>query len=243
MGQHGDACVLTGRRRRPFGIALVAALVVLLTVAGPAGPAEAASCTRGYVALTFDDGPSRAHSAKLLNILSQKRAKATFFMLGRAVTARPGRARWTKRAGHRVYNHTYDHLNLANSSNATIRSQVRRAQRALANADARASGKLVRPPYGATNARVRTVLRGMGYRQVLWSVDTYDWRSTTTPSQIVTRVMNGLAPGANVLMHDQEDTQATVKALPRIIRKVRQRGYCLGVVNKWGNVRKARASS
>ena len=238
MGRRGDACAPTGGWRRPLGSALATVLVVVLVTA-PAGPAEAAQCPRGHIALTFDDGPSRAHSAELLEILRRKRAKATFFMTGRAVTARPDRARRTRRAGHRIYNHTYDHVNLATSSNATIRSQVRRTQRALANADAWASGKLVRPPYGATNARVRRVLRGMGYRQVLWSVDTYDWRSTTTASQIVARVVNGLAPGANVLMHDQEDTQATVRALPRIIREVRQRGYCLGVVNRWGNVRRA----
>lgn len=239
MAHHGEARAVSGRRRGPLSVAVVVGLVIALTVFAPAGPAEAAACTKGRVALTFDDGPSAAHSAALLDILKKKRAKATFFMTGRAVTARPGRARRTKRAGHRIYNHTYDHVNLAKSSTSRIRSQVRRTQRAFRKADAAASGRLVRPPYGATNARVRRVLRTMGFRQVLWTVDTVDWRSSTTASQIVNTVMSNLAPGANVLMHDQEDTQATVKALPRIIRKVRRRGYCLGVVNRWGNVRKA----
>lgn len=74
----------------------------------------------------------------------------------------------------------------------------------------------------------------MGSRTVVWTVDTRDWDRSTTPRQIVRRVVRGLAPGANVLLHDQEDTRATVTALPRVIRAIRGRGYCLGVVDRSG---------
>lgn len=84
---------------------------------------------------------------------------------------------------------------------------------AFTAAGAPSSGRLVRPPYGAINGRVRAVLGGMGFRTVLWTVDTRDWDRSTTPRQIV----RGLAPGAKVLLHDQEDTRATRTALPRVI--------------------------
>ncbi|HSJ46132.1 MAG TPA: polysaccharide deacetylase family protein [Euzebyales bacterium] len=186
------------------------------------------------MALTFDDGPSRANTARLLDVLTARHAPATFFLVGRNVAARPGRARRIARLGHRIYNHTYDHANLTSLSNRRIRRQIRRAQQAYSAADAPSSGRLVRPPYGAINARVRLVIRDMGFRSVLWTVDTRDWDSATTADQIVSRVIRGLAPGANVLLHDQEDTQATVTALPRIIRAIRRRGYCPGVVNRYG---------
>lgn len=150
--------------------------------------------------------------------------------------ARPRRTRQTFRAGHRIYNHTYSHARLTSLSNSGIRRQVRRTERALPAAGAPSSGRLVRPPYGATDARVRRVLRGIGFRSVLWTVDTRDWSRSTKSYQIVRRVRRGLAPGANILMHDQEDTQATLRALPRVIRDVRSRGYCFGVVNRYAHV-------
>lgn len=215
-------------------VALIVSAVVG-AVGGPAAPARAATCARGHVALTFDDGPSRAHTDRLLRILDQRRAPATFFLTGRAVAARPGSARRIAAAGHRIYNHTYDHARLTAITDQRIRRQVRRAERAFTAAGAPSSGRLVRPPYGAINGRVRAVLGGMGFRTVLWTVDTRDWDRSTTPRQIVRRVVRGLAPGANVLLHDQEDTRATLTALPRVIRAIRGRGYCLGVVDRSGS--------
>lgn len=211
------------------GLGLVSGLLV-----GPTSSADAASCDRGYVALTFDDGPSRANTARLLDVLEARRAPATFFLVGRNVAARPGRARRIAAGGHRLYNHTYDHANLTRLSNRGVRRQIRRAERAFTAAGAPSSARLMRPPYGAIDGRVRSVVRDMGFRSVLWTIDTRDWDRATTPDQIVRRVIRGLAPGANVLMHDQEDTQATVTALPRVIRAIRHRGYCTGVVNRYG---------
>jgi peptidoglycan/xylan/chitin deacetylase (PgdA/CDA1 family) len=201
-----------------------------------AAPANAAACERGRVALTFDDGPSRANAERLLEVLADRRARATFFLVGRSVAARPAVTRQIADAGHRIYNHTYDHVNLTTASDRRIRRQIRRTERAFTSADVASSGPLVRPPYGAIDARVRRVLRDIGFRTVLWTVDTRDWQSSTTADQIVRRVVTGLEPGANILMHDQEDTQATVGALPRVIRAVRTRGYCLGVLNRYGRV-------
>lgn len=230
----GDLRTRPGRWSRnvpAIGLLLGLISTVLL---GAASPARAASCENGYVALTFDDGPSRANTARLLDVLETRHTPATFFLVGRNVAARPGKVRRIARLGHRIYNHTYDHPNLTRLSDRGVRRQVRRAERAFTAAGAPSSGRLVRPPYGAINARVRSVLRDIGFRSVLWTIDTRDWDAATTPDQIVRRVVRGLAPGANVLMHDQEDTQATVTALPRVIRAIRRHGYCPGVVNRDG---------
>ena len=208
--------------------------VVSVLLLGAASPAHAASCENGYVALTFDDGPSRANTTQLLDVLEDRDVPATFFLVGRNVTARPGRARRIAAGGHRLYSHTYDHPDLTRLSRRGVRHQIRRAEQAFTAAGAPSSGRLVRPPYGAINGRVRSVMRDMGFRSVLWTVDTRDWDSATTANQIVRRVIRGLAPGANVLMHDQQDTQATVTALPRVISAIRRHGYCPGVVNQYG---------
>jgi len=94
-------------------------------------------------------------------------------------------------------------------------------------------------PYGRINRRVRRVLRGLGYRSVRWTVDTNDWDRSRTADEIHRTVVAGLEPRANILLHDKEDSDATVAALPRIIQTVHRRGYCFGVVNRRGRVVRA----
>lgn len=198
-------------------------------------PAPTLRCTEGPVALTFDDGPSRENSRRLADILARHRVQATFFMTGRSVTAQPGRARMLAGDGHRIYNHTYDHVDLTSVPDGEIRGQIDDTRRAFALAGV-TSGSLVRPPYGAVNGRVRATLRDMGYRTVLWTIDTNDWDPSRTPHQIFRSVMRGLAPHADVLLHDTDDADATVRVLPRLIRAIRARGHCLGVVDERGHV-------
>ncbi len=228
------AAAADGRGRRRAAALLVAVLLAGAVVVGPAAPAGAAVCPRGHVALTFDDGPSRQSTHRILRVLKRKRVRATFFMVGRAVELRPAHARLVSRRGHKIYNHTYSHPNLTRVSNARIRREIWRTHRAFTRAGLR-HGRLLRPPFGHVNARVRRVARRAGHRTVLWTWDPRDWASGRTADQIVRSVTSGLRPGANILLHDH-GRRATVRALPRIIRAARARGYCLGVVNRYGTV-------
>lgn len=204
-------------------------------------PAPEPACSGPPVALTFDDGPSRDHAERLADILARNDVRATFFMTGQSVAARPGRASRFARDGHRIYNHTYDHLDLTAVSDAEIHRQVAMTRRALRAAGIR-DGRVVRPPYGRINRRVRGVLRDMGYRSARWTVDTNDWDRSRTADDIHRAVVAGLEPRANILLHDKEDSDATVAAVPRIIRTVRRRGYCFGVVDRRGRVVRDRRS-
>lgn len=224
-------------------LAVGAAVIVGVTTmrptpAEPAPPPPPPRCAGPPVALTFDDGPSRAHSRTLADMLAREDITATFFMTGRSVAERPGMVRRFAGDGHRIYNHTYDHINLTSVSDDEIRRQIARTEDAFEAAGV-PHGPVMRPPYGGINARVRTVVRGMGIKPVMWTIDTYDWRDSRTPDEIVQAVREGLEPRANILLHDTEDTDATMEAMPRIIRLVRGRGYCFGVVNHRGRVVKA----
>lgn len=226
-----------------WGVLVVGATVIIgVTTVRPA-PAEPQSppppprpaCDGPPVALTFDDGPSRAHSDTLADMLAAEDITATFFMTGRSVAAHPAMVRRFARDSHRIYNHTYDHVNLTSVSDQEIRRQITDTEEAF-DAAGVPHGPVMRPPYGAINGRVRTVVRGMGFKPVMWTVDTHDWRSERTSDEIVQTVREGLKPRANILLHDKEDSAATMEAVPRIIRLVRRRGYCFGVVNHRGRV-------
>ena len=173
--------------------------------------------------LTFDDGPS-AYTGRVLDILDRYDAKATFFVIGQNVGGRKSLVRKMKRAGHTVENHTWDHADLRTLSAAGIRSQIRRTDNAVAAAGGGRSS-CVRPPYGATNSTVRSVLRGLDKRQVLWDVDTLDWQAPGT-SKIYRSVVDNARSGSIVLSHDGGGTRTqTVAALPRILKTLSDRGY------------------
>lgn len=244
----GHLCATARRHRSDRAVAsatLAAArssLVLLLVAAvllGGLPPAPAAAvtpCSRGTLALTFDDGPHARYTAQVLDALARRRVSATFFQVGQNIARLPALTRRAHNEGHRVANHTYRHENLTRLSDAAIRDTLRRTNRAARNANA-PTPTLVRPPYGATSTRVRSVIEGLGMRQVRWNIDPQDWRSGRSSSTITRLVLSNLRDGGNILLHDGvANAPDTIAALPGIIDGARARGYCFGNLDARGRV-------
>lgn len=126
-----------------------------------------------------------------------------------------------KAAGHAIGNHTWDHRDLTRLSTSGIRREVVRGGRGIRSATG-VTPRCMRPPYGATNASVRSVNRSLHLKQVLWDVDTNDWRLPST-NTLVRRLMSA-RPGDVVLMHDgggnrSRSIAAVARALPRMIKR------------------------
>jgi peptidoglycan/xylan/chitin deacetylase (PgdA/CDA1 family) len=207
--------------------ALCLALLPIALVASGGAAVAAAPCSRGQVALTFDDGPDPTLTPRFLTLLRDQGVPATFFVVGASVRAHPGPTRRASALGFTIGNHTYRHENLTRLSADGIRSTLRRTRQAIVAAGARPSA-LMRPPYGSIDDRVRTVVRGMGLVPVLWTVDPRDWdgRSART---IVSSTLGQLRPGQRnvVILHDGvRNSHQTLLALPEVIRGARSRGYC-----------------
>lgn len=189
------------------------------------------------VALTFDDGPWPGQTDDILAVLDEFGVPATFFMVGDRVKRRPDIARRVADAGHAVGNHTYHHADLTGLETSTIRSEIAGANKMIT----RATGKKVtwfRPPMGQIDNRVYADLRGRKMRPVLWTVDPQDWRDDSKASQIERDVLAAVRPGSVILLHDGGgDQRETIKALPRIIRRLRARGYDFVLLDDLGSVR------
>ncbi|MHB1340600.1 MAG: polysaccharide deacetylase family protein [Coriobacteriia bacterium] len=177
------------------------------------------------VALTFDDGPWPKQTDALLKILAEYDVPATFFMVGDRVKKRPDLARHVANAGHLIGNHTYHHENLTEVPPARIRDEIAGTSRMIS----RATGKRVtwfRPPMGRVDGRVYTELKRQKLRPVLWTVDPQDWRDTIKAADIERGVLSAVRPGSVILLHDGGgDQREMLKALPKIIRGLRARGY------------------
>ena len=192
-------------------------------------------CSRGLVALTFDDGPALDVTPRLVKLLGQLDVKATFFMVGSRLRTAPREGRLVAAAGHVIANHSWSHSDLTRLSDRAIRNELATTRQEMRRAGLTPS-RLMRPPYGAIDARVDRVVRGEGYVPVLWTIDTKDYAGGTS-SQIAERVLSRLRPHKvnTVLQHDGVRRSPTsVEAVPQIVRGARARGYCFTTLDSSG---------
>jgi peptidoglycan/xylan/chitin deacetylase (PgdA/CDA1 family) len=228
----------------------LAGITVPGSAATTANPGAASGTDRGgtrscrqWMALTFDDGPSY-YRTQTLRTLRREHVPATFFDVGMRVAANPQFAQFEAREGHLVLNHTWSHPHLPTLTAPQVRRQVLRTQRVLRQAGAPMPFKLLRPPYGDINAAVDAQLTRLGYHHVNWDVVATDWDVATTSAEIRDTIVKAFRPGLVILMHDgaidSANGPADEAALPQVIHRARQQGYCFGQLNAVGQVVPAR---
>jgi peptidoglycan-N-acetylglucosamine deacetylase len=174
------------------------------------------------VALTFDDGPSR-YTATLLDILDALHVKATFFQIGPHALRYWQDTRRAYQEGFAIGDHTVTHPDLTKVPAARVRYEIRTAAQQIG----RVTGHpptMLRPPFGAENARVRALA---GMPLIMWNVTPQDWKVRDT-AIIEHRVLAKVHPEAIVLLHDTYPT--TIAAVPDIVATLKARGYTLVTV-------------
>lgn len=175
-----------------------------------------------FIAITFDDGPHKDLTPRLLDILKEKKVKATFFIIGRNADNYPDIMKRIAAEGHEVANHSWSHPELAKLPQDTIKSEITRTTDAITKTTGRTNA-LLRPPYGALKADQREWVRSTwGYRIILWDVDPLDWRKPG--AEVVSqRILNGTKPGSIILAHDIHAD--TIEAMPTTIDQLLARGF------------------
>ena len=160
----------------------------------------------GELALTFDDGPNPAWTPPLLDMLGSLGVRATFFMMGSHAQAEPELVRRIAAAGHAIGNHSWSHPNLARSSEARIREELRQTQDTLEQITG-APVHFFRPPYGARRPAVFRIARELGLAPVLWNAMTSDW-SNPSAERIAARLtakidrLTRRGHAVNIVLHD-----------------------------------------
>ncbi len=178
--------------------------------------------SRKLVALTLDDGPSIYTARDVLPVLGARHARATFFVLGRHIAGFSGVI--LKELGHGALgDHTWNHASLPGLNRLAIKAELGDTQHQLQQLTGRPV-RLFRPPYGARNAAIDRQVRAYGMLEVMWTLDSHDWKGLS-PAGIVKRVVENVRPGSIVLMHDIRP--ATVRALPKLVRALHHRGFRL----------------
>ncbi len=173
---------------------------------------------RKSIALTIDDGPNSRNNARFLELLSDNKAHATFFMAGNMMNACQKCVLDTYNSGNEIGSHTYEHMNIKKNSQEAVLESLRKTNdlfHQITNDDI----KLLRPPYGAYNAENRNYIN-MPF--ILWNMDTEDWLYRDT-NHIVDYIRKYAKDGSVILIH--ESYKETVAALEIILPELYAKGY------------------
>lgn len=200
-------------------LSLLLALVLVLTIV-PVVPLKAEAKTGGkLVALTFDDGPSSKYTAQLLDGLKERGVPVTFFMLGENAASNRKLVKRAYEEGHEIACHTWDHPNLTKCSDSKIKKQMEDTFEELDWACGDEADYLVRPPYGSTNAHVRSLIANP---LIYWSVDSEDWSLLNT-EKVRKKIVAESYDGCIILCHDIHKT--TIPAALQAIDDLMELGY------------------
>jgi peptidoglycan/xylan/chitin deacetylase (PgdA/CDA1 family) len=223
--------VLTARQVRRFQVdhgirntGQVGPLTWPVLLGGGGRIAAAARSSGGVVYLTFDDGPTPAHTPQILALLARYRARATFFVVGRSAVAYPGLVGREFAAGHGVGNHTFTHASLPGLGSGRLEREVGSTNQAIRRATG-APARCLRPPYGAIDSASARRVGAFGLRIVTWTLDSNDWRGLGSGA-IAGRVLGRVRSGDVVLMHDGGGNRTqTVAALGTVLSSLSARGF------------------
>jgi peptidoglycan/xylan/chitin deacetylase (PgdA/CDA1 family) len=182
-----------------------------------------------YVALTFDDGPHGSRTTDLLKILRRLSVPSTFFVVGMEAREYPKILEQIVLEGHEIGNHTYHHYRLPRIPLEEVGPEINMAQD-LIHSLIGLKTRLFRPPGGEYNSSIQRVIEQHGHINVLWTDDPADYTLGRTPEVIEQFVLRDITPGGIILLHD--GVRATYDALPKIVSKIRAKGYIFVTVSE-----------
>lgn len=167
---------------------------------------------KGYVALTFDDGPS-IYTKQIVDVLTEQKVAASFLFVGKKAQQFPDAVAYADEHGMSIGNHSWDHTKLTSHNQKTYKNNINKAAKTL-EALTDKPVTLFRPPYGAINASLAANVLDEGMKVLMWNRDPEDWKADK-PDDIL-RYFRKIDPSGGIyVMHEKA---ATVEALPDIIQ-------------------------
>ncbi len=173
--------------------------------------------------LTFDDGPIPEVTPWVLDVLEAENIKATFFCVGDNVFKHPQVFNRLLRDGHKVGNHTFNHLAAFKTPKDTYLSNVAEAEEWI-------KSDLFRPPHGQLSPTSFQKLRNK-YKVVFWDVLSCDFDQSKTGEECFQIVKKNTRPGTVIVFHDSLKAEKNMKeALIKTIAYLKQEGYSFDVL-------------
>ena len=179
------------------------------------------------VYLTFDDGPVPGPTDFVLAELAKRQAKATFFCIGDNIRKHPETFRRVISEGHRVGNHTFNHISAWSNQSSYFINNVEECQHLLPNNDF----PLFRPPFGKITPGLSRMLRVMGYTIIMWDLLSYDYDKQINTGRALQQLKRLTRPGSIVVFHDSHKAMPQLKQmLPPYLEFLSASGYRMAAI-------------
>jgi len=180
--------------------------------------------SKKVIYLTFDDGPVPEVTPLVLDLLDEYNIKATFFCVGENVQKHPDTFAQVMSRGHKVGNHTFNHLKGFSVTDEEYYDNIDKAAELI-------DSKLFRPPYGRITGKQMKKLRDR-YTIIMWDVITHDYNKNLSPETIMRTIKRYSRNGSLVVFHDSIKAKENLLAvLPLAIEYWKSKGYTFGVLN------------
>lgn len=182
-----------------------------------------------YIALTFDDGPSKTTEI-LLEKLSGSNARVTFFVLGSRARQYPHIIKRQNQDGHQICGHSYSHVNFTKVSNNIVKNEINKTKELLKSLTNK-EHNCVRPPYGSYNSEVNKIIE---MPIITWNIDTSDW-STKNSKKVYDHIIKNAHDGAIILLHDLYET--SIEAALSAIETLENEGYVFVTIEEMAKIK------
>jgi len=163
----------------------------------------------------------------LLEIISEQNIKCTFFVGGIWALTNEDLLKEIINSGSELANHGYLHKNQDKISEQEIYDEINKTHQIIKNLTG-IEMKLFAPPSGAYNDKTISIAKSLGYKTIMWTKDTIDWRDQDE-NLIYSRAIKNAQGGDLILMHP---TGATLKAFPKIINYFKQNNFKITTVSE-----------
>ncbi|KJD33758.1 polysaccharide deacetylase [Tamlana sedimentorum] len=168
-----------------------------------------AEISKNAVSITFDDGPNTEFTPKVLSLLNQFNAKATFFCIGKQAKNHPEILKQIIAEGHTIGNHTFSHANnFGFFSTKKVISELKKTNAVIEEITG-LKMKLYRPAFGVTNPNIAKAVKVLGVTSVGWNVRSLDTTSRSAES-VLNRITKRLKAGDIILLHDTSEKSLIV---------------------------------
>ena len=182
--------------------------------------------------MTFDDGPNPEFTLKVLHLLKEYNAKASFFCIGKHVKKYPELLKRIHSEGHDIGNHSYTHSNTIDfKSTEGWLMELKDTDQAIFNVIG-VKPTLFRPPFGVTTPHIAKAVKITGHQVVGWNIRSFD---TTLKNRktILNRILKQVKPGSVILLHDKHEHIEFV--LEQLLQFLKKHDYKMVTINDFIN--------
>jgi polysaccharide deacetylase family sporulation protein PdaB len=215
-----------------LGLFAISSMYVQIAAVIDGGPMAIAGTRteQKVVALTFDHSWGNKFTPPILDTLRQHNLKVTFFIMGPWAKKYPEVAQRMVADGHEIASHGYRHENYGDATPEWVREDIQKSH-ALIKEVTGVDPTLIRPPNGHYSQKSLKVTDELGYKTIIWNVDSLDWKNPGR-DVIIERVMKRIKPGAIILMHASDTPVQTADALPILLERIKAEGYKIVTVGE-----------